>query len=588
MGLKRLVVAMSAAALTLAACTGTGSNNTPSTPSSITEETPAEQVGSGLDPYAEPPAPPIPSAKKGGTLTVLASSPFPVGPLDPTQAYNAVGLSILRGLVTRSLTQYVYDSSTKGMVLIPDLATDLGRPSVDFKTWRYTLRPGVKFENGRAVTAKDLEFGIERSFDGDTFPYGATYSTEYFLHGDTYNGPYSSPGPYNGVTVDGNTITIHMSKPFLDMPYWGSFPEMGPIPPGAASDPKTYKKHPWATGPYMFKPGGYVPDESLVLVKNPYWDPDTDPGRHQYVDELDMNFTTDSAEIDQVMLADTGDGQTTMSYDTVLAADYQEFNTSARDRLVVGSGPCTYIWYPDNRKITDVNVRRALGYAYPYRAVWAAQGQIPGVTRTPASNLTPPGFPGRVAFNPLPGHVPGSTDPVQAKALLTAAGKLGFPIRFPFATDDPTSLAVERVIARALRAAGFDPQPVGRTRLHNYHFQSRPDAPLNVRSSGWCPDWPSGNSWFPATYQSTDVPTDGNWEVFSSRAVDDRMDAIPTLLLAQQAPAWNALDKLVQTQHFPIVVTGYSGVAMMRGSKVHNVHDDPILGLPTWKDIWLG
>jgi hypothetical protein len=59
------------------------------------------------------------------------------------------------------------------------------------------------------------------------------------------------------------------------------------------------------------------------------------------------------------------------------------------------------------------------------------------------------------------------------------------------------------------------------------------------------------------------------------------------LLLTEHAPAWNALDKLIQTKYFPMVVTGYGGVAMMRGSKVHNDFDDTF-GMPTWKDIWLG
>ena len=94
---------------------------------------------------------------------------------------------------------------------------------------------------------------------GRRSPTAPTYSNEYFLHGDTYQGPYKRPGAYDGVTVNGNTITIQMAKPFPDMPYWGCFPAMGPIPPGKASDPATYKNHPWATGPYMFKPADYVP-----------------------------------------------------------------------------------------------------------------------------------------------------------------------------------------------------------------------------------------------------------------------------------------------------------------------------------------
>ncbi len=60
------------------------------------------------------------------------------------------------------------------------------------------------------------------------------------------------------------------------------------------------------------------------------------------------------------------------------------------------------------------------------------------------------------------------------------------------------------------------------------------------------------------------------------------------LPLAEQPAAWNALDQLIQTRYFPVVVTGYDGVAMMRGSKVHHDYVDPNFGLPTWKDLWIG
>ena len=44
----------------------------------------------------------------------------------------------MTGLVTRSLTQYDYDPETRQMVLVPDLATDLGTPNDDFTEWKFT------------------------------------------------------------------------------------------------------------------------------------------------------------------------------------------------------------------------------------------------------------------------------------------------------------------------------------------------------------------------------------------------------------------------------------------------------------------
>ena len=102
-------------------------------------------------------------------------------------------------------------------------------------------------ENGKPVTAKDVALGMTRCMDAATFPTGACqyYSNAYFKGGATYKGMYTAPSQkFKGIKVNGNTITIKMAKPFPDMPYWGTFPANGPIPPGKVSDPKTYKKHP--------------------------------------------------------------------------------------------------------------------------------------------------------------------------------------------------------------------------------------------------------------------------------------------------------------------------------------------------------
>ena len=196
------------------------------------------------------------------------------------------------------------------MVLVPDLAIDLGTHNDDYTQWKFTIRDGVKWEDGSPVTAKDVAFGMTRCMDAATFPTGACqyYSNAYFKGGSKYKGMYTDPGPtYNGIKVDGNTITINMAKPFPDMPYWASFPANGPVPSDPkVSNPKDYKKHPWSTGPYMIK--SYSQSKELVLEKNPYWNASTDPARTQYPDGYDFEAQETSVKIDQIMLADTGSG----------------------------------------------------------------------------------------------------------------------------------------------------------------------------------------------------------------------------------------------------------------------------------------
>ena len=116
--------------------------------------------------------------------------------IDPSEIYYTDTSSIMSGLVTRSLTQYRYDPKTKNMVLVPDLATNLGTHNDNYTQWKFTIRPGVKCENGKEVTAQDVAFGMTRCMDAATFPTGPCqyYSNAYFKGGAAYKGMYTDPG----------------------------------------------------------------------------------------------------------------------------------------------------------------------------------------------------------------------------------------------------------------------------------------------------------------------------------------------------------------------------------------------------------
>ncbi len=290
-------------------------------------------------------------------------------------------------------------------------------------------------------------------------------------------------------------------------------------------------------------------------------------------------------------MADSGTAQTAITDSNVLPGDYAAFSRQSPSRLVTGAMPCTNLWFPDNRKITRIAVRRALAYAYPYRAAWSASDLIEGATVFPATNVMPPGTPGRVRYNPVAGHQPAQTDPARAKAMLTKAHALGYVIRFPYRTDVPTDVTTKHLLVEALTRAGFDPRPVATTSIdYATDIQHNPAAPVNVRSVGWCSEWPSGAQWLPVLFQSTNLAKEGlgwNLAAFSNPDVDSRIEQVQSLPLSQQPAAWNDLETMIQTRFFPVIVRGYLGRALMRGSRVHGFFSDAILGEPTWKDIWL-
>jgi peptide/nickel transport system substrate-binding protein len=591
MRLKRSAVALATASLlALAACGGGGDDNKTSTDTPTVDTENLGNTGSGTDATREGPVT-IEGAKEGGTVTVL-SSPGLTTPIDPSDLYYTDTNSVLTSLMTRQLTQYDYDADSGQMILVPDLATDLGTPNSDFTEWKFTLRDGVKWETGAPVTADEVAFGIVRSMDAKTFPNGPGlyYSNPFFLGGDTYKGPYTDPGgadAQQAVTVDGNTITVKMSKPFPDFPYYASFPAIGPIPTDpAVSDPAKYAQHPLSTGPY--KISQYTVGKSLTLVRNDQWDPNTDPARTAYPDSYVFKVGLQSEQIDQIMLNDSGDAKTTISYDDVLAQDYRKMD--ATGRIAPGGTPCTYFYAIDQRKVPDKSIAEALTWAIPYNDQIVASGLIPDVNAIPTQNLMPPGVPGREPYDPVEGHGPFQTDPAKAKQILTDSGNLGFEIKFLFSTDSDTSVASKDTLVKGLEAAGFKATPVASTLAKGVADRDDVNGDLNLRSYGWCSDWPSGATWVPTIFQSTDLNDVGfgtNEAAFNNPDIDAKIQDVYTLPVEDQPKAWNDLEQEIMTTYLPVVPRYYTGVVQMYGSQIKGMNIDNTLGMPTFRDMWV-
>jgi peptide/nickel transport system substrate-binding protein len=341
-----------------------------------------------------------------------------------------------------------------------------------------------------------------------------------------------------------------------------------------------------ATGPYKF--ANYRPGQSLTLVKNTNWDPNTDPARHQYADKFVFNWNQNQSKTDNVLIDDQAAAQTTISYTDVLTANYAKARQTGR--LTQGTSPCTYMWYLDTKKIKNVDVRRAIGWAYPYRAAWRAGGYIEGVTRQPSSTLLPPGTAGRLKFEPVPGMDGKTTDPKKAKALLKKANAMGFEVRFPYQTNVPESVKAKDQIVKALEDAGFKATPVAATSDTIRDMQSDATSDINVRSSGWCSDWPSGGSWFPAIFDGSLVGQAGmpNQSQIDEPEINKGIDRILDNKTGAAAnKAWGQLDKTMMQKYYPAVLIGYTGVAYLNGSKIGGVSNDSVRGVPNFTNLYV-
>lgn len=96
-------------------------------------------------------------AQRGGTLYLLQKDDFEH--LDPARNYVTNSGDFGQRLLTRALTQYAAAPGQEGMELKPDLAEGTGQPNEDKSVWTFTLKEGLKYEDGSPVTAQDIKIG---------------------------------------------------------------------------------------------------------------------------------------------------------------------------------------------------------------------------------------------------------------------------------------------------------------------------------------------------------------------------------------------------------------------------------------------
>jgi len=408
-----LGVAMAASGCTSTA-SSTGGGGGLQQQTGIVSHNPADSKG---------PATPIPGAVKGGTIFNLEPADF--DHLDPARSYVNIQ-QVVGTLLTRSLTTYKEVPQADGtvkMTVIGDMATDTGTDvNKDCKVWKYTLKDGLKYEDGGTVTAADVAYGIARSFS-DQLPEGPHYIQNWLTGNGSTSADYNSTykGPYNGgadippgVTVDGNSITFTFPKAQCDMPYAAALPMTAAVPK-AHDTLLDYDRHPWSDGPY--KISEYIKDTSLTLTRNTNWDPNTDAAHNAYPDEFKFLLNVDTDAINSRLIADQGDDQTAITWVNVTSEASAQVTGAVKDRVIDGATQFADYIYINTQRVTDPVVRKALNTGLDKTAVLKSiGGDLAGTVLNTIESPTTAGWKDFNVFGVGP-----SGDADKAKALL--AGK---------------------------------------------------------------------------------------------------------------------------------------------------------------------
>ncbi len=479
-------------------------------------------------------------------------------------------------------------------VLVPDLATDLGKSSEDGLTWTFTLKDGIKYEDGSPVTAKDVVFAAKRSFDPDLAANAPTYQRDYFKGGADYQGPYKGDKNWKGVEApDDKTVVFHLEKRFETLPYFVSFSQFAPIP--EAKDKKAdYQLHPLATGPYMFDK--YTPGTELTLKRNPNWDPASDPARNDYPDGYHFKWGVDDLKTQTAILASSGEDATTLNWMPVDSSLVPQIEGEKKAQFVEGPSSCVFVVNMDARKI-PLPVRKAIAVAWPYDSMHKARGET-SHSFVPAATLIPPQIPGQLAYTAeaAPGvkmNGQGDGDPAKAKEVLAQAGygpDKPFELIYYYTNDDDTAQKANQVRKQKLEAAGFKVQDIGVPAKEIRKYAQDPKGKYNMLQSprGWCFDWPSADSIIPPTIGTVALSggstTFGN---FSDAKIDSELKRIQQLSITEQGPEWGKMDKWLTETYLLAIPDYYDKGNTTFGTKVKNVQNNPNAGQPYLPQIWL-
>jgi peptide/nickel transport system substrate-binding protein len=346
-----MVVAVGACAKNTGQGTGVDTNRTQT---GVIATDPKDSLG---------PAPAVAGAEKGGTFTAIRETK--VAHLDPQRTYSFVGL-MNAPLCSRYLTTWKDDGKGKP-TLVGDLAETPGtNVNNDCKVWEFRIKDGVKFEDGRPITSKEIAYGIARSFDRDLTG-GPTYLQEWLADSPQYDTRWGFKANRNSLppgltTPDAKTLRFQFAKPRCDLPFAVSLPTTAPLPPDKDNG-VNYDNQPFSSGPYKVTKNTAGVD--LVLERNPNWDPATDPVRHQYPDRFVWTFGPDQAAGANRVIADNGPDRAVLAWNGVPSSLVAKVagDPALKARSILGPTPGTNSLVINTQRVTDFSVRRALNYA---------------------------------------------------------------------------------------------------------------------------------------------------------------------------------------------------------------------------------
>ncbi|MFE2703052.1 ABC transporter substrate-binding protein [Streptomyces mirabilis] len=476
--------------------------------------------------------------KKGGELKFASAQD--ADSWDTTRGYYGFMWDFSR-YYSRQLVTYKTEPGAAGAELTPDLATDMGKVTDGGKTYTFTLRDGSTWEDGKAITSKDIKYGIERVWAQDVLSGGPIYLQQMLDPKNTYKGPYKdTSADHLGLkaisTPDDKTIVFHLPQANSDFPQVLAMVTASPVRQDQDTKSK-YGLHPFSSGPYKFQ--SYSPNKQLVLVRNANWKASSDPVRKAYPDKISLTISTNQADMDQRLI----------NGDFDLDAGQTGLGPQGRQNALKGhkanldnpvSGFIRYAVFPQSVKPFDnVHCRKAVIYGADHVSLQTARGG-PVAGGDIGTNMLPPSIAGGEGQKYDPYQIAGANKNGNvdlAKQELKACGQPnGFKTTIAVRNNKQQEVATAESMQAALKKVGITAD------IYQYDGSQTAGiigSPSNVAKKklgiiimGWGPDFPTVQGYGIPLWDSKYILQSGNnnFGLIKDKTIDGLFDQYNTTL----------------------------------------------------------
>ncbi len=363
--------------------------------------------------------------KKGGTGIFGITSP--ASDVDPVTMFNTGAI-----MTTQLACDYLVFPNAQ-YVLQPKLATKWASGSTP-DTWSFTIRQGVKWQDGSALTNDDIVASFDRMLDPKIGSAALSAFSGVLSRG-------------NVESTAADTIVFHLDRPYADFPYLVSAFNYNSV-----ILPKNYQvgdftKGGIGTGPFILKT--FSKDQGANYVKNPhYW------GKGMpYLDAVNVKYYTDTPPIVLALQGNT--------INVFPQVPYQGSQALFSDsNIVVSETPSseyrTLQMRVDEAPFNNKNVRLAVAYALDRPGL--VSGLFNGKAELGNDHAFAPIYPGSPTTSQVPQRV---KDINKAKALVGSS-----PVNVTLTTEQFLEIPeyaqfVKQMVAPAGINVKLDIQPQG-------------------------------------------------------------------------------------------------------------------------------